>query len=104
MDTGASMAEPRTSWRARSPPWPRLIFWRCLELMARERVQLPGEHRLTALIATALQRRKHQLARRIEQLMTAELRDRLDDLFVQPTPAADGTEPGRTSRYRLTLL
>jgi TnpA family transposase len=83
---------------------PKLIFWRCLDLMARERVQLPGEHRLTALIAAALQRRKQQLARRIEQLMTAELRDRLDDLFVQATPAADGVEPGRTSRYRLTLL
>ena len=32
---------------------PKLIFWRCLDLMARERVQLPGEHRLTALIASA---------------------------------------------------
>jgi TnpA family transposase len=83
---------------------PKLIFWRCLDLMARERVQLPGEHRLTALIAAALQRRKRQLAGRLEQLMTVELRDRLDDLFVQATPAADGAEPGRTSRYRLTLL
>lgn len=83
---------------------PKLIFWRCLDLMARERVQLPGEHRLTALIAAALQRRKQQLARRIEQLMTVELRDRLDDLFVQATPTDDGAEPGRTSRYRLTLL
>jgi len=92
----ASMAEAHLK--------PKLIFWRCLDLMARERVQLPGEHRLTALIAAALQRRKQQLARRIEQLMTAELRDRLDDLFVQATPAADGAEPGRTSRYRLTLL
>jgi hypothetical protein len=70
---------------------PKLIFWRCLDLMARERVQLPGEHRLTALIAAALQRRKRQLAGRLEQLMTVELRDRLDDLFVQATPAADGT-------------
>ena len=34
---------------------PKLIFWRCLDLMVRERVQLPGEHRLTALIASALQ-------------------------------------------------
>jgi uncharacterized protein DUF4158 len=83
---------------------PRLIFWRCLDLMARERVQLPGEHRLTALIAAALQRRKRQLAGRLGQLMTVELRDRLDGLFVQATPAADGAEPGRTSRYRLTLL
>ena len=83
---------------------PKLIFWRCLDLMARDRAQLPGEHRLTALIAAALQRRKQQLVRRLEQLMTADLRDRLDDLFVQVTPAADGAEPGRTSRYRLTLL
>ena len=83
---------------------PKLIFWRCLDLMVRERVQLPGEHRLTALIASALQRRKRQLALRIEQLMTVELRDRLDDLFVQAAPADDGAELGRTSRYRLTLL
>ena len=40
---------------------PKLIFWRCLDLMARERVQLPGEHRLTALIASALQCRKQRL-------------------------------------------
>lgn len=81
---------------------PKLIFWRCLDLMARERVQLAGEHRLTTLIAAALQRRKRQLAQHIEQLMTVELRDRLDDLFVRATPADDGAEPGRTSRYRLS--
>ena len=83
---------------------PKLIFWRCLDLMARERVQLPGEHRLTALIATALQCRKQQLIERIDRLLTADLRTILDDLFVQAMPSDDGTEPGRTSRYRLTLL
>ncbi len=83
---------------------PKLIFWRCLDLMVRERVQLPSEHRLTALIASALQQRRQQLALRIEDLMTVELRHRLDDLFVQAAPADDGAEPGRTSRYRLTLL
>jgi TnpA family transposase len=83
---------------------PKLIFWRCLDLMVRERVQLPGAHRLTALVAAALQRRKQQLVLRIGQLMTAELRARLDVLFVQAVPEDDGPEPGRTSRYRLTLL
>lgn len=83
---------------------PKLIFWRCLDLMARERVQLPGEHRLTALIASALQCRKQQLIERIDRLLTADLRTILDDLFVQTVPSDDSTEPGRTSRYRLTLL
>ena len=83
---------------------PKLIFWRCLDLMARERVQLPGEHRLTALIASALQCRKQQLIECIDRLLTADLRTILDDLFVQAMPSDDGTEPGRTSRYRLTLL
>ena len=83
---------------------PKLIFWRCLDLMVRERVQLPSEHRLTALIASALQRRKRQLVERIEQLMTIELRALIDDLFVQAAPLDEGAEPGRTSRYRLTLL
>ncbi|MGI9451189.1 MAG: Tn3 family transposase [Geminicoccaceae bacterium] len=82
---------------------PRLIFWRCLDLMVRERVELPGEHRLTALISKALQERRQWLTERIEQRMTSALRDRLDDLFVQEP--ADGTsDPGRTSHYRLTLL
>jgi hypothetical protein len=83
---------------------PKLIFWRCLDLMARERVQLPGQHRLTALIASAVQRRKQQLVERIERLMTAELRALLDDLFTQALPPDEDAEPVRTSRYRLTLL
>ena len=82
---------------------PKLIFWRCLDLMARERVQLPGEHRLTALIASALQCRKQQLIERIDRLLTADLRTILDDLFVQAMSSDDSTEPGRTSRYCLTL-
>lgn len=52
---------------------PKLIFWRCLDLMARERVQLPGEHRLTALIASALQCRKQQLIERIDRLLAQTL-------------------------------
>lgn len=83
---------------------PKLIFWRCLDLMIRERVQLPGEFKLTALIAAALARRKQHLVLRLEVLMTDEMRERLDDLFVQTVPAGESAEPGRTSRYRLTLL
>ena len=82
---------------------PKLMFWRCLDLLARERVQLPSEFRLSALIAAALARRKEQLITRIDELMTPQLRTIIEDLFVQEK-ADPGEDPGATSRYRLTLL
>lgn len=53
---------------------PKLIFWRCLDLLTQRRVQLPREHRLTALIASAMARRKQQLVERVEKALTPELR------------------------------
>jgi|GEM_PF-1277457 len=45
---------------------PKLIFMRCLDLLAQRRIQLPSEYRLTALIASALARRKRELVERVE--------------------------------------
>ena len=81
---------------------PKLVFWRCLDLLTQRRVQLPREHRLSALIAAAMARRKQQLVARVEQLLTPELRAALDGLF---TPADTGTRGAVPSpRARLTLL
>lgn len=85
---------------------PKLIFWRCLDLLTQRRVQLPREHRLTALIASAMARRKQHLVEHVDRVLTPELRVALDDLFA---PADAGTErsgsDGRTGkRARLTLL
>jgi TnpA family transposase len=83
---------------------PKLIFSRCLDLLIREHVQLPSEHRLAGLIARALAQRKHQLVERIDQLIPVGLREALDELFVQDASEADEPMPGVTSSYRLTLL
>jgi len=91
---------------------PKLIFLRCLDLLGQRRVQLPSEHRLTALIASAMAQRKRQLVERVEQLLTPELREVLDGLLAPgdgthgsgdgPDDTDEGTNSGK--RARLTLL
>ena len=68
---------------------PKLIFMRCLDLLAQRRIQLPSEYRLTGLIAAAMMRRKRELVERVEQVLTPELREALDALL-----ASDGEESG----------
>lgn len=83
---------------------PRLIFWRCVDLLIREKVQVPSYFRLAELILTAINHRKQALAVIIEQTLPAATRELLDGLFVQ-SPSLDG-EPvmSKTAAYRLTLL
>lgn len=69
---------------------PKLIFMRCLDLLAQRRIQLPSEYRLTGLIASAMTRRKRELVERVEAVLTPELREALDALL-----AADGEGGGR---------
>ena len=83
---------------------PKLIFWRCLDLLAQRRVQLPGEHRLTALIASAMARRKQHLVERVDEVLTPELRSALDDLFAPADAVTEGSDDGTGRRARLTLL
>lgn len=92
---------------------PRLIFLRCLDLLGQRRVQLPSEHRLTALIASAMARHKRQLVERVEQTLTPELREVLDGLLAPGggTYRSGGDGPDDTGgasnsgkRARLTLL
>ena len=47
-DRAEDFLAPEIATMAEAHLKPKLIFWRCLDLMARERVQLPGEHRLRA--------------------------------------------------------
>lgn len=82
---------------------PRLIFWRCVDLLNREKVQLPGCFTLTDLIIAAINQRKETLTAILKQQLPTELRDALDTLFEQ-TPLAGEQQPGQTSAYRLTLL
>lgn len=81
---------------------PKLIFFRCLDLLAQRHIQLPSENRLTALIASAMARRKRQLVERVEQMLTPELREALDDLLASDDDAAGNVTT--TKRPRLNLL
>ena len=84
---------------------PKLIFLRCLDLLGQRRVQLPSEHRLTALVASAMARRKRQLIERVEQVLTPELGGVLDGLLAsggEPQDPGEGRSGGK--RARLTLL
>ena len=74
---------------------PRLIFGRCIDFLAEKRIQVPSTRRLTDLIRVGLKRHKDDLVRTVEAHMTAEVRQVLDELFMQE----DGS-----IRYRLTLL
>ena len=81
----------------RSQLKPRLIFWRCIDLVVRNRIQTPNYYQLSELILTALNQRKKELATIIEQELTPDARDLLGRLFIQENE-------GRYARYKLTLL
>lgn len=74
---------------------PRLIFGRCLDFLIESRVQIPSVRRLTDLIRTQLNTRKHELVRLVKAHLAAPVRHVLEDLFIQ--------EDGE-NRHRLTLL
>lgn len=81
----------------RSQLKPKLIFWRCVDVMIREHVQLPNYYHLSEMILIALNQRKKELAAVIDQELTPDARALLDGLFLQ-----EGED--KYARYKLTLL
>jgi len=83
---------------------PKLMFWRCIDVLNRQKAQLPTYNRLVDLILEALNQRRRDLAVVIKRELQPETRDLLEALFVR---SRDTHEPGTESqhaRYRLTLL
>ena len=81
----------------RSQLKPKLIFWRCIDLLIRERVQTPAYFQLSELILTAVNQRKKELSNVIRQQLQPETKSLLDGLFAQKTD-------NPYARYKLTLL
>lgn len=81
----------------RSQLKPKLIFWRCIDLLVRKRVQVPGYDQLSKVILTTLNRRRKELAIVLDQKLSSDARALLDELFVQESR-------GKCARYKLTLL
>ena len=88
---------------ARSQLKPRLIFWRSIETLVREKVEVPRYFRLAALILRAINGHKRTLVAIVERTLTAETRALLDGFLIQE-PADETAAPGKTSAYKLTLM
>jgi TnpA family transposase len=87
----------------RSQLKPKLILWRCVDILVRAKIEVPNYFRLAKLILSAINGRNRELTATIERTLDADTRALLDALLIQET-AADGAAPGRTSAYKLTLL
>jgi Domain of unknown function (DUF4158) len=58
----------------RSQVKPKVIFWRCIDVLVREKIEVPSYTRLTKLILGAINRRSQELAAIIERSLTQEVR------------------------------
>ena len=87
----------------RSQLKPKLILLRCVDVLIREKVEVPSYFRLSELILSATNSRKKDLATVIERTLAEDTRTLLDALLIQQIPI-DGTAPGKTTAYKLTLM
>ena len=76
---------------------PKLIFCRCVDVIIRERIQLPNYYQLSELILTVLNQHKKDLANIIDKELKPDIRTLLDKLFEQESD-------DKYARYKLTLL
>ena len=62
---------------------PKLIFSRALDVLVREKVEVPGYFPLAALILTAINQHNRRLTSTVEALLTPDTRALLDTLLRQ---------------------
>ncbi|MCK5285502.1 MAG: DUF4158 domain-containing protein [Alphaproteobacteria bacterium] len=80
---------------------PKLIFWQCVDLLIREKIQIPSYNRISDMILKALQARKSELTGLIQSALSLENQKLLDDLFLK----ADEIDLNSAkSPYKLTTL
>jgi TnpA family transposase len=87
----------------RSQIKPKVIFWRCVDVLIREKIEVPGYFPLADQILSAIKTQNQTLAATIERTLDTATRAVLDDLLTQE-PLAGDTVPGKTSAYKLTLM
>ena len=89
---------------ARSQLKPRLIFWRFVDLLIREKVQVPSCFNLSEIILKVINTHRKQLNTVIKNMLPSDLKDSLDELFVQSTTFEGEPISSKTAAYKLTLL
>jgi TnpA family transposase len=82
---------------------PKLIFSRVIEVLVRDKVEVPGYFPLAALILTAINQLNRRLTGSVETLLTSETRALLDALLLQEA-TEEGSPPGKTVAYKLTSM
>jgi len=87
----------------RSQIKPKVIFWRCVDVLIREKIEVPGYFPLADQILSAIKTQNQTLAATIERTLDTATRAVLDDLLTQE-PLAGDTVPGKTSAYKLSLM
>jgi TnpA family transposase len=80
---------------------PKLIFSRALEVLVREKVEVPGYFPLAALILTAINQRNRRLTSTVEELLTPDTRALLDTLLRQESLDKAAAS---NAAYKLTLM
>ena len=91
------LLQQEVSGMARSQLKPKLIFWRCVDLLIQNRIQVPGYDPLSKIVLTGINQRKKELTTVIDQKLPSDARILLDGLFIQESE-------GKHARYKLTLL
>jgi hypothetical protein len=81
---------------------PKLIFSRALDVLVREKVEVPGYFPLAALILSAINQHNRRLTSTVEALLTPDIRALLDTLLRQES--AEEEAAGNNAAYKLTLM
>jgi hypothetical protein len=82
---------------------PKSIFSRALDVLVREKVEVPGYFPLAALILSAVNQHNRRLTSTVEALLTPDIRALLDTLLRQES-AEEEAAAGSNAAYKLTLM
>jgi hypothetical protein len=82
----------------RSQIKPKVIFWRCVDVLIREKIEVPGYFPLADQILIDIKTHNQTLAATLQRTLDTATRAVLDDLLTQE-PLAGDTVPGKTSAY-----
>lgn len=87
----------------RSQIKPKVVLWRCVDVLMRAKIEVPGYFPIADQILNAIRAHNQTLATTLERTLDSATRKVLDNLLTQE-PLAGDTVPGKTSAYKLTLL
>lgn len=74
---------------------PKLIFWRCIDIMVTDKISLPSHYKIQNLILSCIADYKSTMNFIVQAILTEECRKIIDSLFIQEA---------NSQKYRLTLL